>query len=84
MIIESNDLKSNLMNALLLDRKKIANKPNVVRAERDCHSISKCTFCHHYQMQTGSFGQCQLLSAPVMGAWKSCSLGTPIFAQTRE
>lgn len=69
------------MSTLLLDRKKIAQKPTLVMAERDCHSISKCTFCHHYQMQTGSFGQCQLLSAPVMGAWESCSLGTPVFAQ---
>jgi hypothetical protein len=67
------------MNTLLLDRKAITSKPNLVIANRDCNSISKCTFCTHYKMQTGSVGQCQLLNAPVLGAWKSCSLGTPFF-----
>jgi hypothetical protein len=67
------------MNTLLLDRSAIASKPNLVMVERDCNSISKCTFCSHYQMQTGSFGQCQLLNAPVLGAWKSCSLARPVF-----
>lgn len=72
------------MNTLLLNRNQIANKPKIVIAKRHCNSISKCTFCHHYEMQTGSFGQCQLLNAPVMGTWESCSLGTPVFTQDRE
>lgn len=67
------------MSTLLLDRSAIASKPNLLRVKRDCNSISKCTFCSHYEMHTGSVGQCQLLNAPVLGAWKSCSLGTPIF-----
>jgi hypothetical protein len=67
------------MNALLLDRKVIPNKPNLRIAVRDCNVISKCTFCSYYKMQTGSVGQCQLLNAPVLGAWKSCSLAIPVF-----
>ncbi|PHX55808.1 hypothetical protein CP500_008965 [Tychonema bourrellyi FEM_GT703] len=72
------------MNTLLLYRKVIANKPNLVVANRNCNSISKCTFCTHYKMQTGSVGQCQLLNAPVLGAWKSCSLGKPVFTPNWE
>lgn len=67
------------MNTLLLDRKAIASKPKFVKAARNCKSISKCTFCRHYEMHTDSFGQCQVLNAPVLGAWKSCSLAKPVF-----
>lgn len=83
-MIESNNLKSHLMNTLLLGRKAIANKPKLAIVNPDCNSISKCTFCSHYKMQTGSFGQCELLNAPVLGAWKSCSLGKPVFPPAWE
>lgn len=69
------------MKTLIRERNKIAKKPKLVIAKREVNCISKCSFCQHYAMETGSFGQCQLLSAPVRGAWESCSLGTPVFEQ---
>ncbi|MEG4286746.1 hypothetical protein QUB68_26795 [Microcoleus sp. A006_D1] len=72
------------METLTLERNNIHSKPNLVISERGCNPTSKCKFCGHYKMQRGAVGHCQLLSAPVRGGWKSCTLSMPAFAPSWE
>ncbi|MBD1831029.1 hypothetical protein NDI47_24210 [Microcoleus vaginatus GB1-A2] len=72
------------METLTLERDNINSNPNLVISERGCKPTSKCNFCGHYQLQTGSVGHCQLLNAPVRGGWKSCAFAMPAFAPSWE
>ena len=40
---------------------------------------SSCSFCRHYTPTGRRGGQCALLSAPVRGQWRACSLALPAF-----
>lgn len=45
---------------------------------------SACLVCRYYQPTGRRGGMCRLLSAPVRGSWKACSLGLPPFAPSWE
>lgn len=47
-------------------------------------SVSTCRSCRYYTPEGRRGGQCQQLSAPVCGSWKSCSLAFPPFAPSWE
>ena len=72
------------METLTLKRHKIHSEPILVTSDRRCTSTSKCAFCCHYKDPRGSVGHCQLLSAPVRGGWKSCTLAVPPFTPSWE
>ncbi|MEG4944482.1 hypothetical protein [Microcoleus sp. F4-D5] len=72
------------MKTLTIERNNIHRNPNLAISKPGCNSTSKCTFCGHYKLQRGSVGHCQLLNAPVRGAWKSCALAMSPFAPSWE
>ena len=80
VILESEDLKSDLMNTQILERQAPHSQLNLTIGERGKKSTSKCSFCRHYEFQRGSAGNCQLLNAPVRGGWPACSLGLEPFS----
>ena len=45
---------------------------------------SACLVCRYYQPTGRRGGMCRLLSAPVRGSWKACSLALPPFAPSWE
>lgn len=79
VILESEDIKSDLMNTQLLERQDTHSKLNLTIGERVNKSTSKCSFCRHYEFQRGAAGNCQLLNAPVRGEWAACSLALEPF-----
>lgn len=72
------------MNAQILERQGTYRKHATAIGISSNISTAKCTFCHHYQLQRGSVGHCQLLNAPVRGGWKACSRAIGPFAPSWE